>query len=235
LLNRAAPMVVLQTQALRLASLLAIATVATAVSCIEHLVAAGGLAPKLALADFGGLRGVAATESVTAGEMLLEVPLYLCFSDTELSPLLVDHELDSTARLAAALLCARHSSYPTPRDNHFEALPTDFSFLLHRMSNSAQGGLHTALREMLVDMAGREALCRPALERAANDFGNEDDRPFAAALRRGLCSDDPSRSLGWALDVATTRAYGVVRNLDGSSSSTGDGGGSLTERAERDI
>ena len=69
---------------------------------LQQLVASEGvLAPKLTLADFDGLRGVAATEPIDAGELILSVPLDLAFTDTELG---LPTSIDSSARLAAALL-----------------------------------------------------------------------------------------------------------------------------------
>ena len=87
---------------------------------LQQLVASEGvLAPKLTLADFDGLRGVAATEPIDAGELILSVPLDLAFTDTELG---LPTSIDSSARLAAAL-CVEVALPPSRRAAHIRAMP----------------------------------------------------------------------------------------------------------------
>ena len=117
----------------------------------QLLASEGVLAPKLTLARFDGLRGVAATAPIDAGELILSVPLDLAFTDSELG---LPTSIDSSARLAAALcveaaLCKEAALPPSRRAAHIRAMPpTPVSSLAGRLPPAVRLHMPAELRLM---------------------------------------------------------------------------------------
>lgn len=188
----------------------------------------GVYAPKLRLAYIDGLRGVRATEAIEAGELLLSVPLSDAFTEGELD---LPTSIDPSVRLAAAILVERLSDAPR-RAAHLAILPTEFPSLAGRLPAHAKQAMSPALRAMADAHVERDLSARAELLRACAADGSE----RTAQLRRCLDEDAPAHAAGtgwlrWALDVVTSRSYGVVcETASGGAAGSGARPGSISER-----
>ena len=123
-------------------------------------------APSLTVADFDGLRGIAAASDIKAGQLLFSVPFSQSFTDSELGlPLTVD----SSTRLAAALLAEALS--PSPRRSaHLALLPDSFPMLAGRMPTQLRREMSPTLRAMALEYDAHDAVresCASGLSRPA--------------------------------------------------------------------
>ena len=193
-------------------------------SIIEHVRAAGGSAPKIALQLFDGQRGVVATEDVASGELLCEVPYELVFADDELGMPL---KFDPSVRLAAALLRERLSP-SAERAAHLDAVEGAVPVLLHRLAADSivRKRMPPSLRALVVGLEERDRGLATAL---ASTIAQT-----ITGFVPGVTSD---AELAWCMDVATTRAYtlalAVEPGADVSVSVDFGAGESLSELVAR--
>ena len=209
---------------------LCVAAASVTASLLDHLTAtAGVIAPKIALADFDGLRGVAATEPIESGECILSIPVNLAFTDKELG---LPSSIDSSARLAAALLVEDTES---PRQAHLDSLqPATINTLAGRMPAAARELMSPELQSMAAAYGARDSdLSASLLAASRRKRKGKPKDPRMQALQKALDSSG-DRDLKWALDITATRSYGLVLAGDGvgDSSSNGDSLSDLIESGE---